>query len=276
METTVVVVLSALVAMANAQCGITPIPPSEQKIVGGAPATPYSWPWQGMMCMTTTPSNCALRCGSSLIDNSWILTAAHCVDGYTTQPTRFYIQLGSFDNRQMEAGEVQVQVAQIFMHPQYNARTQTNDVALMRLSSPVTYTNHIRPVCLPTTVDEFLVAGKGVFVTGWGTTSSGGSTSPTLRQVIVPTITMAQCRSNYGASNIDDTMICAGQSGKDSCQGDSGGPLVVKRANGRWYQGGVVSWGQGCALANYPGVYARVSAQCAWIQQTVGKAICVA
>jgi secreted trypsin-like serine protease len=261
--------------MANAQCGITPVPPNEQRIVGGTNAIPYSWPWQGMMCMTaTTGGACNLRCGSSVIDNSWILSAAHCVDGYTTQASRFQIVVGTYDTRITEDGQLTAQVAQIYMHPQYSSRTLTNDVALLQLSSPLVYTDHIQPVCLPSNIDDLLVAGQSVFVTGWGSTSSGGSVSPTLRQVIVPTLTPDQCQAQYGAGNIDGTMLCAGVGGKDSCQGDSGGPLVVKRRDGFWYQGGVVSWGQGCALPNYAGVYARVSVQCDWIASIVGRQMC--
>ncbi|KAK7938288.1 hypothetical protein WMY93_001614 [Mugilogobius chulae] len=87
-----------------------------------------------------------------------------------------------------------------------------------------------------------------------------------LQEVSVPVVSQSTCDSNYSPSGITITnnMLCAGQKGKDSCQGDSGGPLVLK-LNGSWYQPGVVSFGIGCALAQYPGVYAKVSNYQTWI-----------
>ncbi|KAK8396600.1 hypothetical protein O3P69_004940 [Scylla paramamosain] len=82
-----------------------------------------------------------------------------------------------------------------------------------------------------------------------------------IQEVTVPTMSNSQCKAtSYSSSSITDNMICAGlsQGGKDSCQGDSGGPMVTYR-NGAYEQIGIVSWGYGCASANYPGVYTRVS-----------------
>ena len=77
------------------------------------------------------------------------------------------------------------------------------------------------------------------------------------------------CNDAYG-NQITSNMICAASPGKDSCQGDSGGPLVTQE-NDHYTLVGVVSWGYGCAMANYPGVYARVTAQMNWIlDNTVG------
>ena len=98
----------------------------------------------------------------------------------------------------------------------------------------------------------------------------GGSATNNLQYVRVPAITNAQCNSAYGGS-ITDTMICAGYpgvGGKDACQGDSGGPFVCND-NGNAVIAGVVSWGNGCALADYPGVYARTTSALSWIQNSM-------
>ena len=97
------------------------------------------------------------------------------------------------------------------------------------------------------------------------TSLPAGSSPDALQYVEVPIITNTSCNSKY-SGGITDNMICAGfeQGGADSCQGDSGGPLAVSE-NGRLAQTGVVSFGIGCASAQYPGVYTRVSRYQSWI-----------
>ena len=104
-------------------------------------------------------------------------------------------------------------------------------------------------------------------VSGWGTLSSGGSSPNKLQEVTVQVTENANC-GNYPQNEITANMMCAGTEGKDSCQGDSGGPLVTKVSN-RYHLVGVVSWGYGCAAANYPGVYARITKVLDWINTTI-------
>ena len=96
----------------------------------------------------------------------------------------------------------------------------------------------------------------------------GGSSTDKCRYVRVPAIKNAACKAAYGADDITDSMICAGYpgvGGKDACQGDSGGPFICNEG-GKAILAGVVSWGNGCALADYPGVYARTTYVLDWIK----------
>jgi len=96
-------------------------------------------------------------------------------------------------------------------------------------------------------------------IVGFGTTSEGGDTPDTLQQAQVPVTTDATCAGAY--SDFDPvTMLCAGfpQGGVDTCQGDSGGPLFGRDAAGALKVVGATSFGEGCARAGKPGVYARV------------------
>ncbi|ROT77357.1 putative trypsin-1-like [Penaeus vannamei] len=116
-------------------------------------------------------------------------------------------------------------------------------------------------------------AGKTATATGWGTTSSGGSSSDTLREVDVTVLSNTACQSGSYGSAIKDTMLCAGSTGKDSCQGDSGGPLVFKDGGGNYDQIGVVSWGYGCGARGYPGVYTRVNSYLDWIRTNTADGV---
>ena len=135
------------------------------------------------------------------------------------------------------------------IHPDYQNATIDNDVMLLRLSQPV---NNMEPISLnqdPSTLE----VGETVRVSGWGTTSSGGSVSNVLLYADLRYVSNSECNISYNGV-IDDFEMCASESGKDSCQGDSGGPLVISDfSNGKPLLVGVVSWGIGCASPIYPG-----------------------
>ena len=104
-------------------------------------------------------------------------------------------------------------------------------------------------------------------VTGWGNTKFKGNQSKILQKARVTT---SQCKnSNYPVYRITENMICAQEVGRDVCHGDSGGPLAVEGQDGSYFQIGVVSWGWGCAMPGYPGVYTSITALLPWLKKNI-------
>lgn len=188
------------------------------------------------------------------------------------------VRVGSSNSK---SGGQTIKVKKIHQHPNYRRDIIDYDISILELASEISHPN-AKPIPL---ADGSLKIDSGLpaTITGWGTTSEGGSTSPYLQMVQVPTITQEKCKDKYKDSTITDRMFCAGydEGGKDSCQGDSGGicfkfnelhlnclfagPLII---NGKLT--GVVSWGYGCARPNYPGVYSSIPALREHIEKVMG------
>jgi len=241
----------------------------EDKIVGGTVVEPNSLPFQ-ISLQRRSLGGFSQSCGGSILTENTILNAAHCVDG-VSDVTIFRVVAGEHALNAVSGLEQNRDVSSYKMHEQYNSNTQENDISLIYLSTPLDLSvPSAKPVVLPAPLFD-PPAGTIVTVSGWGTTSSGGSISQTLRSVDVPVVSDSECNTAYATAlqqnPIKASMLCAGDmsaGGIDSCQGDSGGPLFTG-TGANAVQHGIVSWGRGCALADYPGVYTQVSYFNDWI-----------
>ena len=244
---------------------------AQQKVVGGVDVDIKDYPWQVAV---------DYGCGGSIIGESWVLTAAHCVGGGVN-----FIHAGN-SAPYAEGGE-SYSVNQVIIHPNYGVGTSySHDYALVEINGVFDLSNpNIGIIDLINAEDVAAgseEAGVMATITGWGTLSSGGSMASTLQMVQAPIVANeVACGSetdengnsgDYSCSSLDGSMICSGDlidGGEDACQGDSGGPLVVRSlVDNRWLLVGATSWGYGCADVNYPGVWSRVSYVSDWINQT--------
>lgn len=265
--------------------GILPRPPS-LKTCGkkGAPgrkegqAEMFEWPWHAAVLESRQD---LYVCGASLLDESWILTAAHCVDDYIPYNSEggeriLKARLGEYDvsTTAEPHRHEEYPIRRIVLHPQFDNATLVNDIALLELESPARRKENIDAVCMPKKNDFKEGSKAKCYVTGWGRMDEKSEHSVVLKEISVPLWNNPSCqnalRQQFGPGyTLPSTAICAGAEGRDACDGDGGGPLVCEKT-GRWYQVGVVSFGIGCGQRNVPGVYTRVEAYESWIQQTVG------
>lgn len=276
-------------ALALSLCSASAIALDKQpRIVGGTDADIADFPWQVAVVFSASDAFASMHCGGSIIDEKWILTAAHCSDDGA-----MLVVVGATDLTDTSDAQI-ISIREWHVHPDFvdlgteqeGETSLDNDIALIELSTPIDFAAcgsrcaKIEPV---TTSNEDSVAAPSTLarISGWGNTASEAETTDNfpsiLQQADVNILDCTQSPSLYTSAEITDRMMCASASdfSRDTCSGDSGGPLVVANSDGTGFlQAGIVSWGVGCAVESYPGVYTRVSQFSRWIWDETDGACC--
>jgi secreted trypsin-like serine protease len=235
-----------------------------QRIIGGHEAEPGAYPWMVALVHAQSPSDFQGQfCAGTLIHPRYVLTAAHCVESMIMTPNAVVAVLGK--HRLTDIGGERIPIEDIILHPNYDPFTSDSDIALLRLAQESSQT----PIQVAQRFTNLVQNGKLATAIGWGAMRFDPLSFPpatdfpeALQEVNVPLVNDAACAASYAPIAITPNMICAGppEGGKDACSGDSGGPLLVPDRQGTaWEQIGVTSFGSGCAVPGFPGVYTRTS-----------------
>uniref|UniRef100_A0A182JX59 CLIP domain-containing serine protease n=1 Tax=Anopheles christyi TaxID=43041 RepID=A0A182JX59_9DIPT len=244
------------------ECGVS----IGMRIYGGENADIDEFPWLALMQYENRKGERKYSCGGSLINQRYVLTAAHCVTGEVERKEGklVAVRLGEYNTNTeidcvMEEQEeicadrpIDADVESSVVHPEYDETAHAHDIALVRLAQSIRYTDFVQPVCLPLTDFRSSKPGEVNFVTGFGRTLKG-SRSVIKQKLGIKVYDQDRCREKYATKNsvITSNQICAGgEFAKDSCHGDSGGPLM--KLQKVWYLEGIVSYGNRCGLEDWP------------------------
>lgn len=253
------------------ECGT--LKTQEGRIDGQHDERRVSAPWMALLYVRGR-----YLCSGSLIDRHWVVTAAHCFHGHPT-PNIEHVSIrlgGAYNGLITEQSEIVAQTEEIYEHENFDPSTFDNDIALVKLVSPIrSYNDHIKPICLAndTKYRDLMTPGAIGRVTGWATSKKWGITAYHINEKNIPFVGFNTCKQHFRRNGLTFTknMFCAKRPGDavDACLSDGGGPYSIKDGTGRWYLTGIVSWGQRCDTAGQFSVYTRYSKYHMWIQNIV-------
>ncbi|XP_060067562.1 trypsin delta-like [Ylistrum balloti] len=221
---------------------------SHTRIIGGADASISDFPWQ-VSLQSYFNSHV---CGGVILDDTTVLTAAHCLGSLTRV---------KYATANLRGGRTTSIVKQI-RHANFDQGdgAYPNDIAILKVNS-MTLDANAKAINV---IDKSLASGTECTITGWGvtTTGGGGSTSNILQQAKMEVISDSVCAITWGSNICNTCHICiTGDDARGACNGDSGGPMVCDNM-----LAGVTSWGVSGCLPNYPSVYTDLYHYRNWIE----------
>lgn len=228
---------------------------------------PGAWPWLAAVGEKNTTFRSF--CGGTLITKRHVLTAAHCALSNVNT-----VRLGVISLAEDAATTYQEFSVTMTIHPEYGHHSHHNDIAILTLSQDVTFTDYVRPACLPFPQRHSNFTGKELVVVGFGDTSFGGSPSLVPVAVALPVADLAECNKAYQnvprSIVVTENQMCMREEHQGSCTGDGGSPLnYFSPSLRRYFVAGIVSFGYGCGVPDFPGVYTRVGAYLDWIVENL-------
>ncbi|XP_069970434.1 antigen WC1.1 [Penaeus vannamei] len=248
----------------------TPTAPMERpKVVSGHTPPPGAHPWM-VAIKVRTNTGPSQWCGGAILGEDHILTAAHCV--YKFPAEAYILKVGDYNSHEEEEDEQQFHVSSMTLHPQFDKGPYlNNDIAILTVKRKsgkgIRFGKYVQPLCLVPPGWNY-PSYLNCTVAGWGSLGPELGHSKVLQSAALPILPDSTCRADYvyGPTRLTEGMYCAGymEGGIDTCQGDSGGPMVCV-VDGRHTVVGITSWGHGCARANKPGVYTKLTKYLSWV-----------
>ncbi|GJQ80487.1 hypothetical protein Trydic_g12382 [Trypoxylus dichotomus] len=223
------------------------------RVMGGTIAENGAYPF--MVSLRKLPG--LYLCGGSILNILWILTAAHCVDGEIASGI-----IAVVGTNMLGSGGTIVQAQRIVLHPDFNnTGFKPNDIAMIRLTSALSYSSAVAPVTLGMEYQSTTY----VTMIGWGSNSKRGPLSNRLQQFSTQILTQTECMRAW--LNVTKKQICTKvELGRGACDGDSGGPLIDTSTK---VQLGILSFSSHAACGVLPDVYTRISEYTLWMESTV-------